>query len=135
MFSIKKSRMASLPAISSGPLCFGEGQGYLPAERISALRINDLDLDQSYFFATAMDDMRIAGNGSVIQAAEPRIENCAKAAGANMIWPAGENMKVPRGRASRSHYIVRTIYATDSLIGSAIASLPIWALADRSASK
>jgi len=102
------------------PLCFGEGK-VIAAENLAAEY--DLDLDQSYFYSDSYDDIELlerVGNPRPLNP-NSKLREVAK----EHDWPLEKYDS--RGQGKPVDY-VRTIYATGSLIGSAIASLPIWAL-------
>ena len=102
------------------PLCFGEGK-VIAAENLAA--DYDLDLDQSYFYSDSYDDIELLERVGKPRPLNPnaKLREVAREHG----WPLEKYES--RGQGKPVDY-VRTIYATGSLIGSAIASLPIWAL-------
>ncbi|MEJ6593994.1 HAD-IB family hydrolase [Parasphingorhabdus sp.] len=102
------------------PLCFGEGK-VIAAENLSA--DYDLDLDQSYFYSDSYDDIELLERVGKPRPLNPnsKLREVAR----KNDWPLEKYES--RGQGKPVDYI-RTIYATGSLIGSAIASLPIWAL-------
>ena len=102
------------------PLCFGEGK-VLAAENLAA--DYGLDLDQSYFYSDSYDDIELLERVGKPRPLNPntKLREAAREHG----WPLEKYES--RGQGKPVDYI-RTIYATGSLIGSAIASLPIWAL-------
>ncbi|MDM8011356.1 MAG: HAD-IB family hydrolase [Parasphingorhabdus sp.] len=102
------------------PLCFGEGK-VLAAENLAA--DYGLDLGQSYFYSDSYDDIELLERVGKPRPLNPntKLREAAREHG----WPLEKYES--RGQGKPVDYI-RTIYATGSLIGSAIASLPIWAL-------
>jgi len=102
------------------PLCFGEGK-VIAAENLAA--DYGLDLDQSYFYSDSYDDIELLERVGKPRPLNPntKLREAAREHG----WPLEKYES--RGQGKPVDY-VRTIYATGSLIGSAIASLPIWAL-------
>ena len=102
------------------PLCFGEGK-VIAAENLAA--DYDLDLDQSYFYSDSYDDIELLERVGKPRPLNPnaKLRDVAR----ENDWPLEKYES--RGQGKPVDY-VRTIYATGSLIGSAIASLPIWAL-------
>ena len=102
------------------PLCFGEGK-VMAAENLAAG--HGLDLDQSYFYSDSYDDIELLERVGKPRPLNPntKLREAAREHG----WPLEKYES--RGQGKPVDY-VRTIYATGSLIGSAIASLPIWAL-------
>ncbi|AMO71454.1 HAD-IB family hydrolase [Sphingorhabdus sp. M41] len=102
------------------PLCFGEGK-VIAAEGLAAEY--DLDLDNSYFYSDSYDDIELLERVGKPRPLNPnaKLREAAREHG----WPLEKYDS--RGQGKPVDYL-RTIYATGSLIGSAIASLPIWAL-------
>ncbi|MEP2989159.1 MAG: HAD-IB family hydrolase [Parasphingorhabdus sp.] len=102
------------------PLCFGEGK-VIASEKL-AERMN-LDLDQSYFYSDSYDDIELLERVGKPRPLNPngKLREAAK----ENDWPLEKYDS--RGQGKPVDYL-RTIYATGSLIGSAVASLPIWAL-------
>ncbi len=102
------------------PLCFGEGK-VIASEKL-AERMN-LDLDQSYFYSDSYDDIELLERVGKPRPLNPngKLREAAK----ENDWPLEKYES--RGQGKPVDYL-RTIYATGSLIGSAVASLPIWAL-------
>ena len=102
------------------PLCFGEGK-VIAAENLAA--DFGLDLDKSYFYSDSYDDIELLERVGKPRPLNPngKLREAAQKNG----WPLEKYDS--RGQGKPVDY-VRTIYATGSLIGSAIASLPIWAL-------
>ena len=102
------------------PLCFGEGK-VIAAENLAA--DFGLDLDNSYFYSDSYDDIELLERVGKPRPLNPngKLREAAQKNG----WPLEKYDS--RGQGKPVDY-VRTIYATGSLIGSAIASLPIWAL-------
>ncbi|MEH6700831.1 HAD-IB family hydrolase [Parasphingorhabdus sp.] len=102
------------------PLCFGEGK-VIAAENLAA--DFDLDLDNSYFYSDSYDDIELLERVGKPRPLNPNGK--LREAAQKNDWPLEKYDS--RGQGKPVDY-VRTIYATGSLIGSAIASLPIWAL-------
>lgn len=102
------------------PLCFGEGK-VIAAEGLAAEY--DLDLDNSYFYSDSYDDIELLERVGKPRPLNPNTKLLEVAREND--WPLEKYES--RGQGKPVDY-VRTIYATGSLIGSAIASLPIWAL-------
>ncbi len=102
------------------PLCFGEGK-VIAAENLAA--DYGLDLDQSYFYSDSYDDIELLERVGKPRPLNPNTK--LREAARENDWPLEKYES--RGQGKPVDY-VRTIYATGSLIGSAIASLPIWAL-------
>lgn len=102
------------------PLCFGEGK-VIAAEGLAAEY--GLDLDESYFYSDSYDDIELLERVGKPRPLNPnsKLREAAREHG----WPLEKYES--RGQGKPVDY-VRTIYATGSLIGSAVASLPIWAL-------
>lgn len=102
------------------PLCFGEGK-VVAAENLAANY--GLDLDQSYFYSDSYDDIELLERVGKPRPLNPntKLREVAWEKG----WPLEKYES--RGQGKPVDYL-RTIYASGSLIGSAIASLPIWAL-------
>ncbi len=102
------------------PLCFGEGK-VIAAENLAA--DFNLDLDKSYFYSDSYDDIELLERVGKPRPLNPntKLREAAREHG----WPLEKYES--RGQGKPVDYI-RTIYATGSLIGSAVASLPIWAL-------
>jgi len=102
------------------PLCFGEGK-VIAAEGLAAEY--GLDLDNSYFYSDSYDDIELLERVGRPRPLNPngKLREVAR----ENDWPLEKYDS--RGQGKPVDYI-RTIYATGSLIGSAIASLPIWAL-------
>ena len=102
------------------PLCFGEGK-VIAAEGLAAEY--GLDLDNSYFYSDSYDDIELLERVGKPRPLNPngKLREVAR----ENDWPLEKYES--RGQGKPVDYI-RTIYATGSLIGSAIASLPIWAL-------
>ncbi|MEO9469016.1 HAD-IB family hydrolase [Parasphingorhabdus sp.] len=102
------------------PLCFGEGK-VMAAEKLA--REKNLDLDKSYFYSDSYDDIELLEHVGKPRPLNPnsKLTAVAKERG----WPLQKFDS--RGQGKPVDYL-RTIYATGSLIGSAVASLPIWAL-------
>ena len=102
------------------PLCFGEGK-VIAAENLAA--DFGLDLDNSYFYSDSYDDIELLERVGKPRPLNPNGK--LREAAQKNDWPLEKYDS--RGQGKPVDY-VRTIYATGSLIGSAIASLPIWAL-------
>lgn len=102
------------------PLCFGEGK-VIAAENLAA--DYGLDLDNSYFYSDSYDDIELLDRVGKPRPLNPNAK--LREAAEKNDWPLEKYES--RGQGKPVDY-VRTIYATGSLIGSAIASLPIWAL-------
>jgi putative phosphoserine phosphatase/1-acylglycerol-3-phosphate O-acyltransferase len=102
------------------PLCFGEGK-VIAAENLAA--DYGLDLDKSYFYSDSYDDIELLERVGNPRPLNPNSK--LREAARENDWPLEKYES--RGQGKPVDY-VRTIYATGSLIGSAIASLPIWAL-------
>ncbi len=102
------------------PLCFGEGK-VIAAESLAA--DYGLDLDSSYFYSDSYDDIELLERVGKPRPLNPNTK--LREVARENDWPLEQYDS--RGQGKPVDYI-RTIYATGSLIGSAIASLPIWAL-------
>ncbi len=102
------------------PLCFGEGK-VLAAEKLAQEK--DLDLSNSYFYSDSDDDIELLEHVGKPRPLNPNSKLTAIAEERG--WPVQKFDS--RGQVKPVDY-VRTLYATGSLIGSAVASLPIWAL-------
>lgn len=102
------------------PLCFGEGK-VMAAEKLA--KEMKLDLNKSYFYSDSYDDIELLEHVGKPRPLNPnsKLTEVAKERG----WPLQKFDS--RGQGKPVDYL-RTIYATGSLIGSAVASLPIWAL-------
>jgi len=102
------------------PLCFGEGK-VLAAENLS--REHGIDLDQSYFYSDSDDDLQLLERVGHPQALNPnsKLTVIAEQRG----WPLRRFKS--RGQPQITDFL-RSIAATVSLIPSAAAGLPIWAL-------
>lgn len=102
------------------PLCFGEGK-VIASEKL-AERMN-LDLDKSYFYSDSYDDIELLERVGKPRPLNPngKLREVAQ----ENDWPLEKYES--RGQGKPVDYL-RTVYATGSLIGSAVASLPIWAL-------
>jgi len=102
------------------PLCFGEGK-VLAAEGLSDEF--GIDLEQSYFYSDSDDDLELlqrVGNPRPLNP-NTRLAAIAEEEG----WPVRRFRS--RGQPQVSDF-VRSVAATVSLIPSAMAGLPIWAL-------
>jgi len=102
------------------PLCFGDGK-VLAAESLS--RDYDIDLDQSYFYSDSDDDLQLLERVGYPQPLNPnsKLAVIAEQRG----WPIRRFKS--RGQPQITDF-VRSVAATMSLIPSAAAGLPIWAL-------
>jgi putative phosphoserine phosphatase/1-acylglycerol-3-phosphate O-acyltransferase len=102
------------------PLCFGKGK-VLAAENLS--RDHGIDLDQSYFYSDSDDDLQLLERVGHPQPLNPnsRLAVIAEERG----WPVRRFKS--RGQPQLTDFL-RSIAATVSLIPSAMAGLPIWAL-------
>lgn len=102
------------------PLCFGEGK-VLAAEGLA--REHGIDLDQSYFYSDSDDDLQLLERVGHPQPLNPnaRLAVIAEERG----WPVRRFRS--RGQPQLTDFI-RSVAATVSLIPSAAAGLPIWAL-------
>ncbi len=102
------------------PLCFGEGK-VIAAEKLA--EDFGIDLEKSYFYSDSYDDIELLERVGKPRPLNPntKLREAARENG----WPLEAFHS--RGQGKPVDY-VRTIYATGSLIGSAVASLPIWAL-------
>lgn len=102
------------------PLCFGEGK-VMAAEKLA--KEMNLDLNKSYFYSDSYDDIELLEHVGKPRPLNPnsKLTEVAEERG----WPLQKFDS--RGQGKPVDYL-RTIYATGSLIGSAVASLPIWAL-------
>ncbi len=102
------------------PLCFGEGK-VLAAERLA--KEFGVDLDRSYFYSDSDDDLELLQRVGFPRPLNPnnRLAAIAEEEG----WPVRRFRS--RGQPHIGDYI-RSVAATVSLIPSAMAGLPIWAL-------
>ncbi|MBT8048360.1 MAG: HAD-IB family hydrolase [Xanthomonadales bacterium] len=102
------------------PLCFGDGK-VLAAESLS--RDYGIDLDQSYFYSDSDDDLQLLERVGYPQPLNPnsKLAVIAEQRG----WPVRRFKS--RGQPQLTDFI-RSVAATMSLIPSAAAGLPIWAL-------
>ena len=102
------------------PLCFGEGK-VLAAESLAGKY--DINLDQSYFYSDSDDDLQLLERVGHPQPLNPnsKLAVIAEERG----WPVRRFRS--RGQPQITDYL-RSIAATVSLIPSAAAGLPIWAL-------
>ena len=102
------------------PLCFGDGK-VLAAESLSDQF--GIDLDQSYFYSDSDDDLQLLERVGHPQPLNPnsKLAVIAEQRG----WPVRRFKS--RGQPQVTDYL-RSIAATMSLIPSAAAGLPIWAL-------
>ena len=102
------------------PLCFGEGK-VLAAESLA--REHGIDLDQSYFYSDSDDDLQLLERVGHPQPLNPnaRLAVIAEERG----WPVRRFRS--RGQPQLTDFL-RSVAATVSLIPSAAAGLPIWAL-------
>jgi putative phosphoserine phosphatase/1-acylglycerol-3-phosphate O-acyltransferase len=102
------------------PLCFGEGK-VLAAENLSSEY--GIDLEQSYFYSDSDDDLELLQRVGHPRPLNPN--NSLAAIAEEQGWPVRRFRS--RGQPQISDYI-RSVAATVSLIPSAMAGLPIWAL-------
>jgi len=102
------------------PLCFGEGK-VMAAESLS--RDYGIDLDQSYFYSDSDDDIELLERVGKPQPLNPnsKLAVIAEQRG----WPVRRFKS--RGQPQVTDFL-RSIAATVSLIPTAAAGLPIWAL-------
>ncbi|QJB68047.1 HAD-IB family hydrolase [Parasphingorhabdus halotolerans] len=102
------------------PLCFGEGK-VLAAEELA--KTYKLNLDRSYFYSDSYDDIELLERVGKPRPLNPngKLREVAMERG----WPLQQFDS--RGQGKPVDYL-RTIYATGSLVGAAVASLPIWGL-------
>jgi putative phosphoserine phosphatase/1-acylglycerol-3-phosphate O-acyltransferase len=102
------------------PLCFGEGK-VLAAESLSEKY--GIDLDQSFFYTDSDDDIELLERVGHPQPLNPntKLTDIAERKG----WPVRRFKS--RGQPHLTDYL-RSIAATVSLVPSALAGLPIWAL-------
>ena len=102
------------------PLCFGDGK-VLAAESLSDQY--GIDLDQSYFYSDSDDDLQLLERVGHPQPLNPNAKLAVIAEQRG--WPVRRFKS--RGQPQLTDYL-RSIAATMSLIPSAAAGLPIWAL-------
>jgi len=102
------------------PLCFGEGK-VLAAENLSSEF--GVDLDQSYFYSDSDDDIELLHRVGKPRPLNPN--NRLAAIAEEQGWPVRRFRS--RGQPQIGDYL-RSVAATVSLIPSAMAGLPIWAL-------
>jgi len=102
------------------PLCFGPGK-VEAAESLS--RDHGIDLDQSYFYSDSDDDLELLERVGCPQPLNPNSKLTAIAEERG--WPIRRFKS--RGQPQITDYL-RSIVATVSLIPTAAAGLPIWAL-------
>jgi len=102
------------------PLCFGPGK-VEAAESLS--RDYGIDLDQSYFYSDSDDDLELLERAGHPQPLNPNSKLTAIAEERG--WPIRRFKS--RGQPQITDYL-RSIVATVSLIPTAAAGLPIWAL-------
>lgn len=102
------------------PLCFGDGK-VLAAESLS--RAHGIDLDQSYFYSDSDDDLQLLERVGRPHPLNPnsKLAVIAEERG----WPVRRFRS--RGQPQLTDFL-RSVAATVSLIPSAAAGLPIWAL-------
>jgi len=102
------------------PLCFGEGK-VLAAESLSEQ--HGIELDQSFFYTDSHDDIQLLERVGHPQPLNPnkKLTDIAERKG----WPVRRFKS--RGQPHLSDYL-RSVAATVSLVPSALAGLPIWAL-------
>jgi len=102
------------------PVCFGEGK-VLAAESLA--QQHGVDLEQSFFYSDSDDDIALlerVGNPRPINP-NRRLAAIARKRG----WPS--RRFISRGRPTTAQWL-RSILATASMVSSAAASLPVWAL-------
>jgi putative phosphoserine phosphatase/1-acylglycerol-3-phosphate O-acyltransferase len=102
------------------PLCFGEGK-VRAAEHLS--REYGIDLDQSYFYSDSDDDLELLERVGHPRPLNPNAKLAVIAEHEG--WPVRRFKS--RGQPQLTDYL-RSIAATVSLIPTAAAGLPIWAL-------
>ncbi len=102
------------------PLCFGEGK-VLAAENLAAEY--GIDLDQSYFYSDSDDDLELLERVGHPQPLNPNAKLAVIAEERG--WPVRRFRS--RGQPQLTDFI-RSVAATVSLVPSALAGLPIWAL-------
>jgi putative phosphoserine phosphatase/1-acylglycerol-3-phosphate O-acyltransferase len=102
------------------PLCFGDGKVQAAEELADTYGI---DLDQSFFYSDSHDDLQLLERVGHPQPLNPnsRLTEIAERQG----WPIRRFRS--RGQPGLFDY-VRSLAATASLVPSAMAALPIWAL-------
>jgi len=102
------------------PLCFGQGK--VDAAEDLALRFG-VDLDRSFFYSDSADDIELLRHVGYPQPLNPnaRLTEIAEREG----WPVRRFRS--RGQAGAIDYL-RSLAATASVLPSALAGLPIWAL-------
>jgi len=102
------------------PLCFGQGK-VDAAERLA--RENGVDLEQSFFYSDSDDDIELLQRVGHPQPLNPnnRLTEISERQG----WPVRRFKS--RGQPGVFDF-VRSVAATVSLVPSALAGLPIWAL-------
>lgn len=102
------------------PLCFGEGK-VLAAEGLAGK--TGTDLDESFFYTDSDDDIELLERVGHPRPLNPnrKLSKLARKKG----WPTASFNS--RGRPTPID-LARTVYATGSLVTSAAAGLPIWAL-------
>jgi putative phosphoserine phosphatase/1-acylglycerol-3-phosphate O-acyltransferase len=102
------------------PLCFGQGK-VDAAERLA--REHDVDLAQSFFYSDSHDDIELLERVGHPQPLNPntRLTEISERQG----WPVRRFKS--RGQPGVFDF-VRSVAATASLVPSALAGLPIWAL-------
>ena len=102
------------------PLCFGEGK-VMAAESLS--QQYGIDLDQSYFYSDSDDDLQLLERVGHPQPLNPnsKLAVIAEERG----WPVRRFKS--RGQPQITDFL-RSVAATMSLVPSAAAGLPIWAL-------
>jgi putative phosphoserine phosphatase/1-acylglycerol-3-phosphate O-acyltransferase len=102
------------------PLCFGEGK-VLAAETLAEQ--HGIDLDQSYFYTDSDDDIELLERVGNPQPLNPntRLTQISEREG----WPIRRFKS--RGQPHVVDYL-RSVAATVSLVPTALAGLPIWAL-------
>ena len=102
------------------PLCFGDGKVHAAEELAGTYGI---DLDQSFFYSDSHDDLQLLERVGHPQPLNPnsRLTEISERQG----WPIRRFKS--RGQAGLIDY-VRSVAATVSLVPTAMAGLPIWAL-------
>jgi putative phosphoserine phosphatase/1-acylglycerol-3-phosphate O-acyltransferase len=102
------------------PLCFGEGK-VLAAESLAER--HGIDLDQSYFYTDSDDDLELLERVGYPQPLNPntRLTQISEREG----WPIRRFKS--RGQPHLVDYL-RSVAATASLVPTALAGVPIWAL-------
>ncbi len=102
------------------PTCFGQGK--VDAAEDLAAEV-DADLSQSFFYSDSYDDIELLEHIGNPVALNPNKKLAARAR--QKRWPSADFGS--RGRPTATEFL-RSIAATTSLVSSALAGLPIWAL-------